>query len=64
MNKIIGVSCYNRLALAKKAQAYGADYIAFGAVLLLKPNPKRQKRRLSLFLRASKRGWSRCNCSN
>lgn len=31
MNKMIGVSCYNQPALAQKAQADGADYIAFGA---------------------------------
>lgn len=29
--KIIGVSCYNRLALAASAVAAGADYVAFGA---------------------------------
>ncbi len=27
---IIGVSCYNRLALAQRAAAEGADYVAFG----------------------------------
>ena len=30
-HKIIGVSCYNRLALAQEAVAVGADYVAFGA---------------------------------
>jgi len=30
-DKIIGVSCYNRLDLAIRAQAEGADYVAFGA---------------------------------
>lgn len=30
-NKIIGVSCYNRLDLAIQAQEEGADYVAFGA---------------------------------
>ena len=29
--KIVGVSCYNRLALAQEAVAAGADYVAFGA---------------------------------
>ena len=29
--KIIGVSCYNRLSLAREAAAAGADYVAFGA---------------------------------
>jgi len=27
---IIGISCYNQLALAKQAQQNGADYVAFG----------------------------------
>lgn len=30
-SKIIGVSCYNRLDLAREAVSLGADYIAFGA---------------------------------
>ena len=30
-DKIIGVSCYNQLSLAKEAVAGGADYVAFGA---------------------------------
>ena len=29
--KIIGVSCYNRLSLAHDAEGQGADYVAFGA---------------------------------
>jgi thiamine-phosphate pyrophosphorylase len=29
--KIIGVSCYNRLELAVEAERQGADYVAFGA---------------------------------
>ncbi|MDH3326271.1 MAG: thiamine phosphate synthase [Gammaproteobacteria bacterium] len=29
-DKIIGVSCYNELSLAEKAQSEGADYVAFG----------------------------------
>lgn len=28
---IIGVSCYNRLSLAREAVEHGADYVAFGA---------------------------------
>ncbi len=30
-NKIIGISCYNRLSLARDAVNEGADYVAFGA---------------------------------
>jgi len=29
--KIIGISCYNRLSLAREAAGAGADYVAFGA---------------------------------
>ena len=29
--KLIGVSCYNRLALAHEAERQGADYVAFGS---------------------------------
>lgn len=29
--KIVGVSCYNRLALAQEAVRQGADYVAFGS---------------------------------
>lgn len=29
--RIIGVSCYNRLSLAREAVALGADYVAFGS---------------------------------
>ncbi|MDR2219669.1 MAG: thiamine phosphate synthase [Methylobacillus sp.] len=30
-HKLIGASCYDKLALAEQAKAQGADYIAFGA---------------------------------
>lgn len=30
-DKMVGVSCYNRLSLAREAAAAGADYVAFGA---------------------------------
>ena len=30
-NKLIGVSCYNRMVLARTAAQQGADYVAFGA---------------------------------
>ena len=30
-DKIIGISCYNRLSLARDAAHAGADYVAFGA---------------------------------
>ena len=39
-DKWIGVSCYNRLELARQAACDGADYVAFGAffVSAVKPN--------------------------
>lgn len=41
-NSIIGVSCYNQLDLAIKAQSEGASYVAFGALFAssTKPNAK------------------------
>ncbi len=39
-NKLIGVSCYNQLQLARDAVTAGADYVAFGAFFIstVKPN--------------------------
>jgi thiamine-phosphate pyrophosphorylase len=39
-NKILGVSCYNRLDLSLKAQQSGVDYVAFGRFFpsVTKPN--------------------------
>jgi thiamine-phosphate pyrophosphorylase len=39
-DKIIGVSCYNRIELAQQAVQQGADYVAFGAFFSssVKPN--------------------------
>jgi thiamine-phosphate pyrophosphorylase len=39
-DKLIGVSCYNRLELARQAAQDGADYVAFGAFFAssVKPN--------------------------
>ncbi|MGC2048794.1 MAG: thiamine phosphate synthase [Gallionella sp.] len=38
--KLIGMSCYNRLALAHEAERQGADYVAFGSffVSMVKPD--------------------------
>lgn len=51
-NKIIGVSCYNQLALAQKAQADGADYVAFGACFTSATKPNAPTVPLSLFTQA------------
>lgn len=39
-HKIIGVSCYNRLELARNAVAAGADYVAFGAFFASSVKPE------------------------
>jgi thiamine-phosphate pyrophosphorylase len=52
-NAILGVSCYNSLALAEKAAADGADYIAFGAVYASGTKPLARKADLELFSQAA-----------
>lgn len=48
-NAIVGVSCYNSLALAEKAASDGADYVAFGAVYPSATKPNARKAGLELF---------------
>ena len=50
---IIGVSCYDSLALAEKAAADGADYIAFGAVYTSGTKPKASNANINLFSQAA-----------
>ena len=38
--KLIGVSCYNRLALAQEAVRQGADYVAFGSFFISTVKPE------------------------
>ena len=38
--KLIGVSCYNRLALAQEAVRQGADYVAFGSFFVSTVKPE------------------------
>ena len=52
-NSIIGVSCYNSLALAEKAAFDGANYIAFGAVYSSTTKPQACKAGLELFSQAA-----------
>jgi len=47
--KIIGVSCYQSLDLARKAQADGADYVAFGSFYPSPTKPQAQRAALSLL---------------
>lgn len=52
-HKIIGTSCYNQLALARQAQADGADYAAFGACYLSQTKPHAPRAGVELFTQAT-----------
>ncbi len=47
--KIIGVSCYNQLLLARDAAQQGADYVAFGAFFSSRVKPEANKAELELL---------------
>lgn len=51
-HKIIGVSCYNELALALAAQQQGAEYIAFGSFFPSPTKPHAPKASLDLLRQA------------
>lgn len=50
-DKLIGVSCYNRFALAIQAKAQGADYVAFGSCFASSTKPAAVHAPLTLFAR-------------
>ena len=50
--KIIGISCYNKPALARAAVAGGADYVAFGAFFPSATKPGAAKADLEMLCRA------------
>jgi thiamine-phosphate pyrophosphorylase len=50
-DKLLGASCYADFALARQAQAAGADYVAFGAVYPSPTKPHAVRAPLSLFAR-------------
>lgn len=50
--KIIGASCYDRLDLARRADAQGADYVAFGACFSSDTKPAAVRAPLWLFAQA------------
>jgi thiamine-phosphate pyrophosphorylase len=54
-HKIVGVSCYNQMALAEAAVAVGADYIAFGAFFPSQIKPDAVRAELALIIEAKKR---------
>lgn len=50
--RIIGVSCYDRISLARTAVAAGADYVAFGSVFASTTKPCAVRAPLDLFAQA------------
>ncbi|MDN5936923.1 MAG: thiamine phosphate synthase, partial [Nitrosospira sp.] len=53
--KIIGVSCYDRLALAEEAERQGADYVAFGAFFASVTKPGAAAASIDLLLHAKRK---------
>jgi thiamine-phosphate pyrophosphorylase len=47
--RILGASCYDRLELARRAVAAGADYVAFGSVFASPTKPGAVRAPLALF---------------
>ena len=54
-NKIIGVSCYNDLSLAIKAEQQGADYVAFGRFFPSKTKPEAIEADISVLISAKEK---------
>ena len=54
--RLVGASCYDRLALAEAAVAAGADYVAFGSVFASPTKPGAVRAPLELFARARRLG--------
>ena len=54
-NKIIGISCYNQMALAEAAAASGADYIALGAFFPSQIKPDAARAEVALIADAKKK---------
>jgi len=54
--RIIGVSCYDRLELAEAAVAAGADYVAFGSFHASPVKPRARRADVSLLARARSLG--------
>ena len=53
-NKIIGITCHNKIELAIEAQQKGADYVAFGRFFNSETKPSAPAAELSLLSEASK----------
>lgn len=52
LDKIIGVSCYDRIELAVEAKSAGADYVAFGSCFGSSTKPAAVRAPLELFSQA------------
>ena len=52
--KILGVTCHNSIALARKAIKYKANYLAFGSFFKSKLKPKAKKANLRIFKQIKK----------
>ena len=50
--KLIGISCYNQLDRALRAQAAGADYVAFGSFFASATKPEAKRASLELLIQA------------
>jgi thiamine-phosphate pyrophosphorylase len=50
--RLVGASCYDRLELAERAVAAGADYVAFGSVFASPTKPGAVRAPLALFAKA------------
>ena len=53
-NKIIGITCHNKIELAIEAQEKGADYVAFGRFFNSETKPSAPAAELSLLSEAAK----------
>jgi len=53
--RLLGASCYNRLELAQRALAQGADHVAFGSVFSSPTKPDAARAALSLFTEARRK---------
>lgn len=54
--RLVGASCYDRLELAERSVAAGADYVAFGSVFASGTKPGAVRAPLELFARARRLG--------
>jgi thiamine-phosphate pyrophosphorylase len=58
--KLLGASCYDRIALAEAAVAAGADYVAFGSMFASPTKPAAVRAPLGLFAQARPLGVPLC----